>query len=538
MAKDLRGFLEPPRDVAKNKETQSSTPLAHRRGLTSPGEPRVFQVRSGYVCGLCGQVHRKLESAFDCLGRCTVQLRLRSPAGPSHTGSQAHFACTACGRGFANCDDAEQCFERCIQKLKPTKEFETALRRVQVKYAQRLASHGVRQLERIDPFKEHTKMLETLTKEQVALTPPSLLTGSVEQPAPVEEVRAEEREVQLARTEPEVSQPMSKAVSSELQPPEKQNESLNDAQPSAALSGDENMQLASAGVQGLEENLEHTAKSSAPIEETAHLTVDAEPAGDERMEPEAESDVSIDEHEQLRVEGELSSEENAASAVENLLSAGTNEQAAPQNESALLMLDEGAALIDDSEIGDAQPTAEKAADATDNSTLSSTSKTHSLDSLEMDDFASLEEAQAPNTSHRGLESSDFASIGNENETEAGLGEDVFAMLQDPPPKLDEGQKKQQFATSRISKNRIETDLLDDLSTADQQQDDFDKVYVRQPRMKAYRRDHAKYCCSACSKEFFTKEQVEACFYSHPEAGSEEERLLLEKIAKIKNKTAA
>lgn len=67
---------------------------------------------------------------------------------------------------------------------------------------------------------------------------------------------------------------------------------------------------------------------------------------------------------------------------------------------------------------------------------------------------------------------------------------------------------------------------------------FDKVFVRQPKMKPYRREHAKYCCSACSKEFFTKEQVEACFFSHPEEGSEEEQLLLEKIAKLKNKSAA
>jgi hypothetical protein len=53
--------------------------------------------------------------------------------------------------------------------MKPTPQFEVALRRVQVRYMQRLASHGVRSLERIDPLSEHTKMLSTLTREQQAL---------------------------------------------------------------------------------------------------------------------------------------------------------------------------------------------------------------------------------------------------------------------------------------------------------------------------------------------------------------------------------
>ena len=53
--------------------------------------------------------------------------------------------------------------------MKPTPLFEKALRKVQVRYSQRFASHGVRALERIDPLSEHKKILTLITKEQEAL---------------------------------------------------------------------------------------------------------------------------------------------------------------------------------------------------------------------------------------------------------------------------------------------------------------------------------------------------------------------------------
>ncbi|NBW81874.1 hypothetical protein EBR21_08975, partial [bacterium] len=167
MAKDLRNLLEPANKGASSGA--NSAPLAQRRNLLSPGEPRVFQVKSGFVCGLCGRVHSKLEPAFDCLGRCTIELRLRSPSGRTSGEAPSHHACTACGRGFANADDAEECFERCLVRMKPNPQFEAALRRVQIRYVQRLQAHGVRPLQRIDPFAEHTKMLTTLTREQQAM---------------------------------------------------------------------------------------------------------------------------------------------------------------------------------------------------------------------------------------------------------------------------------------------------------------------------------------------------------------------------------
>ena len=491
MAKDLRGFLEPPRDAAKNKETQATAPLAHRRGMTSPGEPRVFQVRSGFVCGLCGVVHKNLENAFDCLGRCTVQLRLRSPAGPSHFGSQAHFACTACGRGFANCDDAEQCFERCMHKLKPTKEFETALRRVQVKYAQRLSSHGVRQLERIDPLREHTKMLETLTKEQEALKNPESASPRTDQQTPASSA-----------------------------------ETKSQLQETSSSRGSSSRGSSSRGDEELSPMLELRSESQASVS-----------SEDESQGGVMEPEFSAEAPQLAAEEPQLDAEAPQIDAEEPQLDAEEPQLDPEEPQSALTMLVEDVPKLDDSDF-QAMQNSENSAPEGSAKALTPKAEIDSLDSLEMDAFTEPQNSEQPTSGELTLMSSEFESLSSPNETDVGLGEDVFAMLQDSPPPTNEQRSKNKDTSQKNNKNKIEGSLLDDLPVDGGSPEMFDKVFVRQPKMKPYRREHAKYCCSACSKEFFTKEQVEACFFSHPEEGSEEEQLLLEKIAKLKNKSAA
>jgi hypothetical protein len=80
--------------------------------------------------------------------------------------------------------------------------------------------------------------------------------------------------------------------------------------------------------------------------------------------------------------------------------------------------------------------------------------------------------------------------------------------------------------------------LDAVTSGQEIAPEVTEIFVRKAEMKPYRRNNAKYGCSACAREFFTKEQVEACFYSHPEEGSEEEKVLLQKITKSKVNSAA
>ncbi len=556
MAKDLRGFLEPPRDAAKNKETQATAPLAHRRGMTSPGEPRVFQVRSGFVCGLCGVVHKNLENAFDCLGRCTVQLRLRSPAGPSHFGSQAHFACTACGRGFANCDDAEQCFERCMHKLKPTKEFETALRRVQVKYAQRLSSHGVRQLERIDPLREHTKMLETLTKEQEALKNPESASPRTDQQTPVSsaETKSQLQETSSSRGsssrgDGELS-PMLDLRSESQASVSSEDESQGgvmepEFSAEAPQLAAEEPQLDAEAPQIDAEEPQTDAEApqidaEAPQFEAEETQIDAEEsqlADEESQLADEEPQIDAEEPQLAAEEPQLDAEAPQIDAEEPQLDAEEPQLDPEEPQSALTMLVEDVPKLDDSDF-QAMQNSENSAPEGSAKALTPKAEIDSLDSLEMDAFTEPQNSEQPTSGELTLMSSEFESLSSPNETDVGLGEDVFAMLQDSPPPTNEQRSKNKDTSQKNNKNKIEGSLLDDLPVDGGSPEMFDKVFVRQPKMKPYRREHAKYCCSACSKEFFTKEQVEACFFSHPEEGSEEEQLLLEKIAKLKNKSAA
>jgi hypothetical protein len=135
------------------------------------------------------------------------------------------------------------------------------------------------------------------------------------------------------------------------------------------------------------------------------------------------------------------------------------------------------------------------------------------------------------------DTSEFASLGDEPKVQESMGADVLALLQAPPEGEDLQLNSKQERMLKEKALNIDTAFLDD-PLAQEQMLDATKVHVRNNEMKPYRRNNAKYGCSACSKEFFTKEQVEACFFSHPEEGSEEARVLLEKAEKLKNKSAA
>ena len=136
------------------------------------------------------------------------------------------------------------------------------------------------------------------------------------------------------------------------------------------------------------------------------------------------------------------------------------------------------------------------------------------------------------------EGSGFASMEVQTTDVASMGADVLALLQAPPEgenlKLNANQEK-------ILKDKtiqIDEALLDAVTSSREIPIEVTEIFVRKAEMKPYRRNNAKYGCSACTREFFTKEQVEACFYSHPEEGSEEEKVLREKIAKNKANSAA
>jgi hypothetical protein len=134
------------------------------------------------------------------------------------------------------------------------------------------------------------------------------------------------------------------------------------------------------------------------------------------------------------------------------------------------------------------------------------------------------------------EASEFAQVAEQPETNV-LAADVLALLQTST--TDENLELSSKQTKELKSKKIEVDLdlLEKLTTDDGSANDG-TVHLRKADMKSYRRNNAKYTCSACSKEFFTKEQVEACFYSHPEEGSEEARALIERAKKTSNKTAA
>ena len=118
-----------------------------------------------------------------------------------------------------------------------------------------------------------------------------------------------------------------------------------------------------------------------------------------------------------------------------------------------------------------------------------------------------------------------------------MAADVLAMLQTSDSSETVALSSRQERQLDSLKINVDTEFLD-TADPDAEAGAALTVYVRYPDMKPYRRNNAKYACSACSNEFFTKEQVEACFFAHPEEGSEEARALLAKGMKLAGKSAA
>ncbi|NBO38065.1 hypothetical protein EBU99_05735 [bacterium] len=607
MAKDLRALLEAPQASSGGKGNPANAPLAQRRSLSSPGDPRVFRVRSGFVCGLCGRLHSKIEGAFDCLGRCTIELRLRSPVGPTNMGDLPHYACTACGRGFVNTDDAEQCFERCIIKMKPNPKFELALRRVQARYVHRLASHGVRSLERIDPLTEHTKMLTTLTQEKGALGFPaasgksqaSLKIGS---PAkhPGEPKQAQELlsppeqhafesavvalEVEQLQEEnfPEAGESSSHETATIQEEHPEQLEDTTVQSPSAGgdsnqmqefaadqPSQDDSQQLIESAESSAQElTSEESAQSSeltqdvgfsevaTEVLETAPLLDDAELT--QVNESSALKEVSESENSLDNIEAMLTAVNNVAAVVAN--ATAQNKKPAPQTTpltnpreesrpaqtkpsgSALsvLVASTPEALKADQTAqakANAKPAEEAIAMATQpQNTRAAEPEPARLDHT--DDFTDFSSPESDSLSNAFAEASEFAQVAVQPDESLALGADVLALLQAPPDGEDLNINKKQEQILKDKTIKIDDELLNSMMDTKQDEGRVTAVFVRKADMKSYRRNNAKYGCSACGTEFFTKEQVEACFYAHPEEGSEEERILLEKVSNLGKKSAA
>lgn len=579
MAKDLRTLLEPAQTAGKGGK--DGVPLAQRRSLTSPGEPRVFRVRAGFVCGLCGRLHGSLEPAFDCLSRCTIQLRLRTPVGRSTSGDQAHYACTACGRGYANTDDAEECFERCLVKMKPSPEFEKALRRVQVRYVQRLQNHGVRPLERIDPFTEHSKMLSALTQEQLALG--RKVTASSqrqsEQHAPIAGAAQN-----IARSHVQAPTP------NEAQTQPAMGGSIESAAP-AGTNAPTAVQQASQHLPPSFEGLEHPTlsppvvieqggpamqefgdSSPEPTDEdiSASLMVDlGEVSSNEQIlasvpkpTPETSDELSIAPpnveslEASMDVSNDPASSEQHVNQTESLAAVLASSSAAPQLdlqtdnttasaniENELDALLEQTLIEDPKEASESSPPSALSMLANATTPIGQSAKanlpaTHNTNAAGFDDFPmDLMQDGSDALASALAEASEFAQVAEQPETNI-LAADVLALLQTSSSNEEVAMSKSHEKELSGKKINVDPDLLDRLTETDASDESLGKVFLRKPDMKTYRRNNAKYCCSACGKEFFTKEQVEACFYAHPEEGSEEARVLLERVKKSSARTAA
>lgn len=542
------------------------------------------------------------------------------------SGQTGHFACTACGRGYANTDDAEECFERCLARMKPNAQFEQALRRVQVRYLQRLQSHGVRSLQRIDPFIEHTKMLNTLTQEQVAMGRP------VAQPDPLPS--------QKSKVVHSTSAPSLVTAVNEGLPETKSTTNISPA--GAALESSEEQDDVSSPADA---QLSHATDEGATFAEDASLTADLETASEaesnlnfetagsvqltQEFAPPDENDVSqeftpseqaeldsdftdnaVDEldTESATLSAEMPDPEEAnalltanALSVLDKIAATANRKAAkpaPQQRAAVrpaqtkspaakpapavfddtssttaltAMLDDTPLttsnslqdpLADDRFFKDSSPTAisilkqqqfsqTEPSDAADSGSaltmlatstpqatqivnkLSAASVSAKRDKDSFDFDMAMEEGDL---SSAFSEASEFAQVAEQPETNV-LAADVLALLQ--TSSTDQNLELSSKQTKYLKSKQIEVDLdlLEKLTTNDGSANDA-TVHLRKVGIKSYRRNNAKYNCSACSREFFTKEQVEACFYSHPEEGSEEARVLIERAKKTAAKTAA
>jgi hypothetical protein len=550
------------------------------------------------------------------------------------SGQTGHFACTACGRGYANTDDAEECFERCLARMKPNAQFEQALRRVQVRYVQRLQAHGVRSLQRIDPYSEHTKMLNTLTQEQAAMGRPvakpdpvqSQGSKAVQSTSTATQASATDVVVKDVQTTPVDGSPIEAANFSEAQ-----EEVYSSANAQTAQALDESV-LAAGEEESLTADLHITAgEELSPNELNQEFTQDEVlDTGENEVAQEftqpvlADSDPEVDTNimDELPTEYETASaalpdaeEENAMLAANALsvldkIAASANRKAAkpaPQQkpparrehtrhhaaQSPMDSLDNTSTLPATTDLLDETPSSadftsmlddslQMPSDEALNQSFVAEPSSAAMSLLNQKSFAKAESpgrgdsgsaltmlaTSTPEATHRALgsgeralsanrdkdsfdfdmsmgggdlsgafsEASEFAQVAEQPETNV-LAADVLALLQTST--TDENLELSSKQTKELKSKKIEVDLdlLEKLTTDDGSANDG-TVHLRKADMKSYRRNNAKYTCSACSKEFFTKEQVEACFYSHPEEGSEEARALIERAKKTSNKTAA
>jgi hypothetical protein len=475
-------LLEPAAKPAGSRSNQTSGPLAGRRTLTSPGDQRVYRVKAGYLCGLCGRVQSEIETAFDCLSRCTIELRLRAPASHRIGGGQRHFNCTACGRGFANTDDAGDCFERCLSKLKPSPKFEAALRRVQARYVQRLQTHGTRPLERIDPISEHKQILAVLTEEQKASARPLGHSQTQDLPATAS----------LAAS----------SLNSDL--------------------AEERVSL----VAHLQHQLDgFLGEDSIEKQDTGQIYSAANPT---QLKERAESKFTIDESiDSFLKENSSEAQLDIPSSDQSTAKVPEREEADGSREASLEseMTDEFA----NQDGGVVPPTDAELSDGSgiDSNTL----PTEPLSAEQL-----LSAVSPPDAIE------DFAL--NESPAESlskNAAADVLALLQ--TDEIGEGGDSQidpSLSNSENKKTAIDTNLLDqlDVSTSQDNEPSDEPIAVRTASMKPYRRNNAKYCCSACNKEYFTKDQVEACFYSHPEEGLNDSESIVDEPKSFSHKTAA
>jgi len=395
-------------------------------------------------------------------------------------------------------------------------------------------------------------MLETLTKEQGALNGQTVHSAASDQQ---KNSSGEVNQVQLRQPASTTVEPKLAVEEPELNSTELAQAPIEEPEPSSTELAQtpieepelNSTELAQAPIEEPEPS--STELAQTPIEEPELNSTELAQAPIEEPEPSStelaqtpieEPELSSTELAQAPIEEpEPSSTELAQTPIEEPEPSSTELAQAPNEESgsALQELLEISSQSEDLVIEESNPQ-ESVAPETHEERAAQNLTNESINDLEMDDLTSLATPEKETSLQLSLESSEFANFGSEVESQDHSGADALALLQDQPVEVDSAPQENRNSRALVNKNRIDGDLLDELTDTDEDQGALNKVFVRREKMKPYRRDHAKYCCSACSKEFFTQEQVEACFFSHPEEGSEEERLLLEKVAKLSNNTAA
>ncbi|MEN9825280.1 MAG: hypothetical protein RI953_1025, partial [Pseudomonadota bacterium] len=419
-------------------------------------------------------------------------------------------------------------------------------------------AHGVRPLQRIDPFSEHTKMLATLTREQEAMGRP---VARVERPSrAVTELKPTPEAVEIKNPE-QFALPLDAAeepsVSAQTSPglPETFQETTTS-------------QVSVAGEPHFEAESTETSLSelptTAPASAAAEISASTEASlSIEEMEMENDLMAGLDiqednEHQtpSLQKSSDTQKSESSDSADLNALLEG-GESISDANVSLPMNLQES---ISSETSLDLSPTESGLEDllATSNNELSPSgsalsmlalsTQTNTLPASEVASQASktgdgldgfnvnLLDGATNDLSGAFAEASDFANVADQPETNL-LAADVLALLQtnQADERIEVRSNDKKILQEKSVK--IDENLLDSVSEAIDESAGT-TVFLRKEGMKPYRRNNAKYSCSACSSDFFTKEQVDACFYSHPEEGSEEAKALLAKVKNSPKKSVA